>query len=250
MPPARSSASPISSSTPSRTSCDARDAGLRLARQPMDLLLLLLERPRELVSREEIANPALGTGRLRRSRCGDSHGRAQDPTGAWVNRASHHGSWRPFRARAIGSSRQSSACLSIATAAVLRRCQPQPIRLPETFVDTICRPSSRASSAGGRSSLELRRLLDGIAPAVADRCRGRRENATGRAPRFQSSCDEVPEGMWLIELAPLTTPDLIAQTIATLSASARARQPIGARGAGRVSAASRSAARSSIPVNI
>ena len=37
------------------TSCDARGTAFALARQPMDLLLLLLERRQELVSREDIA---------------------------------------------------------------------------------------------------------------------------------------------------------------------------------------------------
>ena len=63
------------------TSCDARGHRIRLARQPMDLLLLLLERRQELVSREDIAKRLWGAGRLHRSRCWHPHGHSQDPTG-------------------------------------------------------------------------------------------------------------------------------------------------------------------------
>ena len=76
---------------------------IRLARQPMDLLLLLLERPRELVLRDDIAkrlwssdvfvdlDAGIRTAILRiRQVLGDSH--------------ESRGSWRPCQEGAIGSS--------------------------------------------------------------------------------------------------------------------------------------------------
>jgi hypothetical protein len=110
---------------------------IRLARQPMDLLLLLLERPQELVSRDEIAtrlwakdvfvdlDAGIHTAVLRiRQALGDP--------------ANCRDSWRPWPVRATGSSRLSTSYRRrVATRHT--HCQRPPTRGVIT-----CRPISRA----------------------------------------------------------------------------------------------------------
>ena len=129
-----------------------RGTAFRLARQPMELLLLLLERRQELVSREDIAKRLWGpdvftdfdagirTAILKiRQVLGDSR---ESPR---------------FVETVPGKGYRFVAPVEV----VLSRAPRRPrllSRLPSvcpTRVVTTCRPSSRASLDVGRSSLEL-----------------------------------------------------------------------------------------------
>ena len=155
---------------------------IRSARQPMDLLLLLLERRQELVSREDIAKRLWGpdvftdldagirTAILKiRQVLGDSR---ESPR---------------FVETVPGKGYRFVAPVEVVHRTLRRR---RPIlrsrRLCTTArVVTTCRPSSRASSDVGRSCSSCPRLLDVIAAAVADGRRRRRKDAAGAAARVR-----------------------------------------------------------------
>ena len=212
MPPARSSASPISSSIPSRTELRRKGRRLRLPRQPMDLLLLLVERPRELVSREEIARRLWAPGV-----CVDLD-------------AGIHTAVLRIR-QVLGESRESPRFLEtvsgkgyrfIAPVERLSLDQPQPSSEVPASADSLQNvrrhnlPAELTSFVGRRKELtELRRLLtrSRLLSLTGDGGVGK----TRLAVRLVSELvREASQGVWLIDLAPLTTPALIAQTIATL----------------------------------
>ena len=185
---------------------------LRLPRQPMDLLLLLVERPRELVSREEIATRLWTPGV-----CVDLD-------------AGIHTAVLRIR-QVLGESRESPRFLEtvsgkgyrfIAPVERLSLDQPQQSSEVPASADSLQNvprhnlPAELTSFVGRRKELtELRRLLTGsrLLSLTGDGGVGK----TRLAVRLVSELvREAPEGMWLIDLAPLTTPALIAQTIATL----------------------------------
>ena len=184
-------------------------------------------------------NAALGTGCLASISMRGFTPLCSGSDRLWVNRASHHASWKPFRARAIGSSRPVER---------LSLDQPQQSSEVPASADSLQNvprhnlPAELTSFVGRRKELtELRRLLTGsrLLSLTGDGGVGK----TRLAVRLVSELvREAPEGMWLIDLAPLTTPALIAQTIATLigvreSAGRSVREALVG-----VSAASRSAA--------
>jgi predicted ATPase/DNA-binding winged helix-turn-helix (wHTH) protein len=185
---------------------------LRLPRQPMDLLLLLLERPRELVSREEIARRLWAPGV-----CVDLD-------------AGIHTAVLRIR-QVLGESRESPRFLEtvsgkgyrfIAPVERLSVDQAQPSAEVPASADSVQNvrrhnlPAELTSFVGRRKELtELRRLLTGsrLLSLTGDGGVGK----TRLAVRLVSELGrEASEGVWLIDLAPLTTPALIAQTIATL----------------------------------
>ena len=185
---------------------------LRLPRQPMDLLLLLVERPRELVSREEIAR------------------RLWAPDVCVDLDAGIHTAVLRIR-QVLGESRESPRFLEtvsgkgyrfIAPVERLSLDQPQPSSEVLASGDSLQNvrrhnlPAELTSFVGRRKELtELRRLLTGsrLLSLTGDGGVGK----TRLAVRLVSElAGEASKGVWLIDLAPLTTPALIAQTIATL----------------------------------
>ena len=88
-------------------SCGATGRPVKLGRQPMDLLLLLVERHGQLVTRADIVGAVVGTRRLRGRRDGRQHRHQQGASGAPATHRTRRGSWRRCRARATGSSRPS-----------------------------------------------------------------------------------------------------------------------------------------------
>jgi predicted ATPase/DNA-binding winged helix-turn-helix (wHTH) protein len=185
---------------------------LRLPRQPMDLLLLLVERPGELVSREEIATRLWAPGV-----CVDLD-------------AGIHTAVLRIR-QVLGESRESPRFLEtvsgkgyrfIAPVKRLSFDQRQPSYEVPASADSLQNvrrhnlPAELTSFVGRRKELTgLRRLLTGsrLLSLTGDGGVGK----TRLAVRLVSELvREASEGVWLIDLAPLTTPALIAQTIATV----------------------------------
>jgi len=185
---------------------------LALARQPMDLLLLLLERQQELVSREDIAkrlwspdvftdaDAGIRTAILKiRQLLGDSResprfvetvpGKGyrfvarielvpqsppQAPTGLWV--ATEH----------LPPPRRHNLPADL-TSFVGRR--KELLELPAVLT------SSRLLSLTGAGGVGKTRLAVRLACGLVN---------------------EFPDGVWLVDLAPLSVPDLVPQTIATV----------------------------------
>ena len=186
---------------------------VRLSRQPMDLLLLLLERRQELVSRDEIVKRLWSPRRLHRPRCRHPHGDSQDPTG--VGRLARVAAIRRDRrrqgvsVRRAGRSRRSVACSDLAGP---RRHRAAFCRIRAV---TTCRPRSRASSAARSSCRELPRLLSSSRLLSLTGAGG--VGKTRLAVRLAAGVvDDFRDGVWLVDLAPLSAPDLLAQTIANV----------------------------------
>ena len=183
---------------------------IRLARQPMDLLMLLLERHQELVSRDDMAKRLWGQNIF-----GDPD--AGIHTAILKIRRALRGSRESSRfvETVPGKGYRFSASVEVVPpsnpdASLLARSDP----LAETRRHNL--PAELTSFIGRRKELtELRRVLTGsrLLSLTGDGGVGK----TRLAVRLVSELvHEVSEGVWLIDLAPLTTPDLIAQTIATL----------------------------------
>lgn len=184
---------------------------IRLPRQPMDLLLLLLERPQELVSREEIAKRLWGpdvyidldagihTAILKiRHVLGDSRGSVR-----FVETVSGKG-YRfiaPVEAVAQSPAHKPAAL------------PPTPVGLPDAPVHNL--PAELTSFVGRRRELlELPSLLTSSRLVTLTGAGG--VGKTRLAVRLAwDLVNQFPDGVWLIDLAPLSVPDLVAQTIAT-----------------------------------
>jgi len=182
---------------------------LRLAPQPMDLLLLLVERPRELVPREQIA------------------ARLWPPNVSVDFDAGIHTAVLAIR-QVLGDSRESPRFLETVPGKGYRFIAP----LERLSLDR-AQPSSGATAAdsllgprrhnlppelttfvGRRKELmELRRLLTGTRLLSLTGAGG--VGKTRLAVRLVSEgVGEVCDGVWLIDLAALTSHNLIAQTVA------------------------------------
>jgi predicted ATPase/DNA-binding winged helix-turn-helix (wHTH) protein len=184
---------------------------IRLTRQPMDLLLLLLERRQELVSREDMAKRLWG------------------PDVFTDLDAGIHTAILKIR-QVLGDSRESPRFVEtvsgkgyrfIAPVEVLAQSPPQaspalvaaPERPPETRRHNL--PAELTSFVGRRKELlEL--------PGVLASSRLLSLTGAGGVGKTRLAlrlvCDlvnEFPDGVWLVDLAPLLVPDLVAQTIAT-----------------------------------
>ena len=183
--------------------CELRRGGRRipLTRQPMDCLILLLERRQELVSREEIAkrlwaedvftDPDAGihTAILRiRQAFGDSRATPRYRRNGARTRLSLHRCGRGRRA-------------SISQGAISHSPQP-PSRAHEL----------RGAPEGARGIAGSGRVITAV---NSGRCWRGRKNAAGLAARGQR-VNEFPDGVWLVDLNAASVPGLIPQTIATV----------------------------------
>ena len=184
---------------------------VRLARQPMDLLLLLLERPQELVSREEIAkrlwtpdvhtdlDAGIHTAILKiRQVLGDSR---ESPR--FVETVPGKGYRFVALVAAGGQSPRQDAAVrpdTLTPSADTRRHN-----LPAELTSFIGRE---------RELLELPRVLGAsrLLSLIGAGGVGKTRLAV-RVARGQ--VDECRDGVWLVDLAPLSLPDLVAQTIAS-----------------------------------
>jgi DNA-binding winged helix-turn-helix (wHTH) protein len=184
---------------------------IRLTRQPMDLLLLLLERPQELVSRDDIArrlwapdifidrDAGIHTAILKiRQVLGDSRESAR-----FVETVPGKGY------RFIAPVEVVAKSLSPGTSALLST----PPRPPDTRRHNL--PAELTSFVGRRKELlELPRVLASSRLLSLTGAGG--VGKTRLAVRLaRELVNEFPDGVWLVDLAPLSLPDLVAQTIAT-----------------------------------
>ncbi len=184
---------------------------IRLARQPMDLLLLLLERRQELVTREIMAKHLWGpevftdvdagihTAILRiRQVLGDSS-------------ASPH-----FVETVSGKGYRFIAPVEVVVLpgpTASPDLQPGYERVPDSRRHNL--PAALTSFVGRGTELrELPRLLTSsrLVSLTGTGGVGKTRLAVQLA---RDLVEQFPHGAWLIDLAPLTRPDLVAQTIAT-----------------------------------
>jgi predicted ATPase/DNA-binding winged helix-turn-helix (wHTH) protein len=180
---------------------------IRLARQPMDLLLLLLERPQELVSRDEIATRLWGqdvfvdldagihTAVLRiRQALGDSRELPR-----FVETVAGKG-YRFVAAIEVVPSSHRQASHALPAGSDTRRHN-----LPTDLTSFIGRhkellhlsrlpASSRLVTLTGAGGVGKTRLAVRLAFTLLD---------------------QFPDGVWFADFAPLSAPDLMTQTIAT-----------------------------------
>ena len=177
---------------------------LQLSRQPMDLLLLLLEHPQELVSREDIAK------RLWRP---DVFTDLDAGIRTAVLKIRH----------VLGDSRESPRFVETIPGRGYRFVAPLqlvPASLPQTGAGHVVArrhnlPAELTSFIGRRKELlelpgQLRssRLLSLTGAGGV----GKTRLAVRLAYELVNEC---PDGVWLVDLSPLSAPDLVAQTIAT-----------------------------------
>ena len=183
-----------------------------LARQPMDLLLLLLERRQELVSHEDIAMRLWAPNVLTDFEAGIRTA---------ILKIRH----------VLGDSRESPRCVEtvsgkgyrfVAPVEVVPHSPPQmspallaePERLPDTRRHNL--PAELTSFVGRRKELlELPGVLASSRLLSLTGAGG--VGKTRLALRLALALvDKFPDGVWLVDLAPLSAPDLVAQTIATV----------------------------------
>jgi non-specific serine/threonine protein kinase len=186
-----------------------RGARVRLARQPMDVLLLLAGKAGELVSRDEI-------------------GRCLWPEGLFVDRdAGIHSIVLKIR-RALGDAGRSPLYIEtvagkgyrfIKQVSRLRRHDAGAVTEPPHESPHLARhhglPAELTSFVGRRKELDelenllaASRLLTLIGAGGVGKTRLAVRLATGLVDRF-------PHGVWMADLSPLSAPDLIAQTLAS-----------------------------------
>ena len=177
----------------------------------MDLLLLLLERRQELVSRDDIAKRLWGQDVFIDVDAGIHTAILKIRQALGDSRESHDSS-KPCRERLslrrAGRGRGSVAGPCVACACGRTRASA------EIRVVTTCRPSSRASSDVEKELLELPGVLASSRLLSLTGAGG--VGKTRLALRLaRDLVHEFPDGVWLVDLAPLSVPDLVAQTIAT-----------------------------------
>ena len=184
---------------------------IRLTRQPMDLLLLLLERHRSLVSREDIVARLWGP---------DVHVDAD---------AGIHTAILKIR-QVLGDSRESPQFVETVSGRGYRFIAPVEVMLPPPLAASAVLPPAPERSANrarhnlpeeltsfvGRRQqlLELQRVL------ASSRCVslvgaggvGKTRLAVRLARDLANEC---ADGVWLVDLASLSAPDLVTQAIAT-----------------------------------
>ncbi len=167
---------------------------IRLARQPMELLLLLLERRQELVSREDMAKRLWG------------------PDVFTDLDAGIHTAVLKIR-QVLGDSRESPRFVEtvpgkgyrfVAPVEVVEK-SPRRHNLPTELTSFVGREQELLELPGVLASS---RLLSMTGAGGAGKTR--------LAVRLAYQVvNDFPDGVWLVDLAPLTVPDLVAQTIAT-----------------------------------
>jgi non-specific serine/threonine protein kinase len=183
---------------------------VRLARQPMDLLLLLIERRQELVTREAMAKQLWGsevftdvdagihTAILRiRQVLGDS------------SEAPH------FVQTVSGKGYRFIAPVEVVvlpSPARLPGVEPGDERVPEPRRHNL--PAELTSFVGrGKELRELSRMLTSSRLLSLTGAGGVGKTRLG-VQLARELIERFPDGVWLVDLAPLTLPDLLAQTIA------------------------------------
>ena len=181
---------------------------LHLSGQPMDLLLLLLERRQELVSHEDIARRLWGPDVF-------------TDLDAGIRTAI-----LKIR-RALGDSSESPQLLEtvpgkgyrlIAPVEVLDMSLAEGKAGPEPYAGMRHHnlPAQLTSFVGRRKELlELRDVLASsrVLSLTGAGGVGKTQLALRLASEF---LNDFPDGVWLVDLAPLSLPDLVAQTIATV----------------------------------
>src|SRR5713226_343055 len=197
-----------------------REHRISLARQPMDLLLLLLEHRQELVSREDMTKRLWGAEVF------------TDPD------AGIHTAILKIR-QVLGDSRESPRFVEtvpgrgyrfVAPVEVVTQLPPQispallaaPEYLPATRRHNL--PAERTSFVGRRK--ELLALPGVLASSRLVSLTGAGGvGKTRLAVRLASGLvNDFPDGVWLVDLAPLLVPNLVAQTIATALGVREGRQ--------------------------
>ena len=188
-----------------------RGQRIRLARQPMDLLLLLLEHPQELVSRDDIAkrlwssdvyidfDAGIHTAILKiRHVLGESRGPSR-----FVETVAGKGYRFVAPVEVVAQSPPQASFALLATAT----------HPPDTRRHNL--PAELTSFVGRRKELlELPRVLASSRLLSLTGVGG--VGKTRLAVRLaRELVSEFPDGVWLVDLAPLSLPDLVAQTIAT-----------------------------------
>jgi DNA-binding winged helix-turn-helix (wHTH) protein len=184
---------------------------VRLERQPMDLLILLVQRRRHLVSRTDI---------VERLWSKDVFIDVETGVNTAVSKIR----------QALGDSRESPRFVEtvpgkgyrfVAPVEVVAQspfqASPAPVAAPERLPDTRRHnlPAEFTSFVGRRK--ELLKLPGMLASSRLLSLTGAGGvGKTRLALRLASGLvNEFPGGVWLVDLAPLTVPDLVAQTIAT-----------------------------------
>ena len=212
---------------------------LPLARQPMDFLLLLLERRQELVSREDIAK------------------RLWRPDVFTDLDAGIRTAILKIR-QVLGDSRESPRFVETVSGKGYRFVAPLELvspTLPKTAPGHLIAPEHLANPRRHNLPAELtsfvgrrRELLE--LPGVLRSSRLLSLTGAGGvgktrlAVRLASGLvNEFPDGVWLVDLAPLSVPDLVAQTIATVLGVREGRAPVGPGRPARHVARSRAPAR-------
>ena len=167
---------------------------IRLARQPMELLLLLLERRQELVSREDMAKRLWG------------------PDVFTDLDAGIHTAVLKIR-QVLGDSRESPRFVETVPGKGYRFVAP--VEVVEKSPRRHNLPTELTSFVGReRELVELPRVLASSRLLSMTGAGG--AGKTRLAVRLAHQVvNDFPDGVWLVDLAPLTVPDLVAQTIAT-----------------------------------
>ena len=188
-----------------------RGARVRLSRQPMDLLLLLLERPHELVSREEIARRLWAPG-----------------VHTDLDAGIHTGNLKIRQV--LGDSRESPRFVETVPGKGYRFVAPVAAVPPPV-------PQSSPLVSGAAQSARDRRRHN--LPAELTSFIGRRRELAELPPLLAASrlllltgaggvgktrlavrlarerVDDFRDGVWLVDLSSLSLPDLVGQTIAS-----------------------------------
>jgi predicted ATPase/DNA-binding winged helix-turn-helix (wHTH) protein len=185
---------------------------LHLARQPMDLLLLLLERRHELVSHDDIARRLWGPDVFTDLEAGIRTAILK------IRRVLSDTSEAPqFLETVPGKGYRLIATVDVMDGSLLRAPRAGMVK-SEPHSDTRHHnlPAQRTSFVGRRK--ELLELRDVLASSRALSLTGaggvgKTQLALQLAREFMN---DFPDGVWLVDLAPLSLPDLVEQTIATV----------------------------------
>ena len=184
---------------------------IRLARQPMELLLLLLEHRHELVSREHMAKRLWGPDVFTDSDAGIHTAILKirqvlgDPRGSprFIETVPGKGYRFVATVEVVGQS-----LLPVSPVG-----EADPERLPDTPRHNL--PAELTSFVGRLTELLELPTVFGSSRLLSLTGAGG-VGKTRLAIRLAASLVHVfPDGVWLIDLAPLTSPDLVTQTIAT-----------------------------------
>src|SRR5687767_14642338 len=181
---------------------EVRQAGtrIRLSRQPMEILLLLLERRQELVSREEMAK------------------RLWNPEVFTDADAGIHTAILKIR-QALGDSRDAPRYVETVPGKGYRFVgEVEVTGRQESEAGTARRhnlPAELTSFVGrGTELLEVPRIL--AASRLVSLTGAGGVGKTRLAVRMAAGLvGEFADGVWIVDLSPLTVPDLLAQTVAT-----------------------------------